>query len=86
VSITAGLAPAELEKATGLITGNFLKDAKDPKLANDPGMIDYRAFMKQYLPEVDPDRPPTAVFAYGDEHDPGQRAHQVRHDLRARTS
>jgi branched-chain amino acid transport system substrate-binding protein len=64
VSITTGQTPAELEKATGIITGIFLKNPSDPRLANDPGMTDYRAFMKQYLPDVDP-TDANAIFAYG---------------------
>jgi len=64
VSLMAGLTPVELEKSVGIVTGNFLKAPKDPKLATDPGMNDYRAFMKQYLPEVDP-TDANAVFAYG---------------------
>jgi len=64
VSITTGQKPVELDKAAGIITGVFLKDPSDPRLANDPGMNDYRAFMKQYLPEVDP-TDANAIFAYG---------------------
>jgi branched-chain amino acid transport system substrate-binding protein len=54
VSLAAVLKPAGLDKSTGIITGAYLKDPNDPKLANDPGMTDYRAFVKQYLPDLDP--------------------------------
>jgi len=63
-SQTKVLKPAGLEKSIGLITAGYLKDPNDPKLADDPGMKDYRAFMKQYLPDVDPNDNNT-VFAYG---------------------
>ena len=60
-SITAVLAPAGLDKSTGLITGQFLKDNSDPSVANDPEMNEYRAFMKQYAPDLDPNDVNTAV-------------------------
>jgi branched-chain amino acid transport system substrate-binding protein len=54
LSLTKVLKPAGLDKSTGIVTGAYLKDPNDPKLADDPGMADYRAFMKQYLPDLDP--------------------------------
>jgi len=64
-SITAVMTPAGLDKSTGVITGLYLKDPKDPAMATDPGMMEYRAFMKQYAPaELNPDDA-NAVFAYG---------------------
>jgi branched-chain amino acid transport system substrate-binding protein len=54
VSLTAVLKPAGLEKSTGVITGLYLKDPSDPAMKDDPGMNEYRAFMKQYLPDLDP--------------------------------
>ena len=60
-SITAVLTPAGLDKSTGLITGQFLKDNSDPSVANDPEMNEYRAFMKQYAPDLDPNDVNTAV-------------------------
>ncbi|HEU4729092.1 MAG TPA: ABC transporter substrate-binding protein [Kofleriaceae bacterium] len=63
VSLTAVLKPAGLDKSTGIITGLYLKDPNDPALANDPGMVEYKAFMKQYLPELDPNDGNT-VYAY----------------------
>ena len=64
-SITAVLAPAGLDKSTGVITGLYLKDPKDPAMATDPGMMEYRAFMKQYAPaDLNPDDA-NAVFGYG---------------------
>ena len=65
VSVTSVFTPAGLEKSTGIITGLYLKDPKDPAMASDPGMIEYRAFMKQYAPpELNPEDA-NAVFAYG---------------------
>jgi branched-chain amino acid transport system substrate-binding protein len=63
VSITAVLKPAGLDKSTGIITGLYLKDPSDPGLKDDPGMNDYRAWMKQYLPDLDPADGNT-VYAY----------------------
>jgi ABC-type branched-subunit amino acid transport system substrate-binding protein len=54
VSLTAVLKPAGLDKSTGIITGLYLKDPSDPTLNDDPGMNEFRAHMKQYLPELDP--------------------------------
>ena len=31
----------------------YLKDPSDPAFADDPGMNEYRAFMKQYMPDMD---------------------------------
>jgi branched-chain amino acid transport system substrate-binding protein len=53
ISITAVLRPAGLDKSTGVISAQYLKDATDPALANDPALVEYRAFMKQYLPDLD---------------------------------
>jgi branched-chain amino acid transport system substrate-binding protein len=64
VSITMVLKPAGLDKSTGIITAIYLKDPSDPTWANDPGLAEYRAFMKQYLPDLDPNDANT-VYAYG---------------------
>jgi branched-chain amino acid transport system substrate-binding protein len=53
VSIATVLKPAGFDKSTGIITGQYIKDINDPKMANDPGMNEYRAFMKQNMPDVD---------------------------------
>jgi branched-chain amino acid transport system substrate-binding protein len=54
VSLAAVLKPAGLDKSTGIITGQYLKDPNDPKAADDPGINEYKAFIKQFLPDVDP--------------------------------
>ena len=53
-SIGAVLKPAGPEKAVGLLTAGFLKDGSDPRWQDDPGTREWRAWMRQYLPEVDP--------------------------------
>jgi branched-chain amino acid transport system substrate-binding protein len=64
VSITAVLKPAGLDKSTGIITGAYAKDPSDPSLASDPGMTEFRAWAKQYIPDIDP-TDVNAVYAYG---------------------
>ena len=55
VSISVGsvLQPAGPEKAVGMISGLFSKDAIDPAWDSDAGMQQYRAFMAKYLPSAD---------------------------------
>ena len=53
VSIGAVMQPAGMAKAVGIITGAYLKDPNDPAFKNDPGMNEWRAFMKKYLPGAD---------------------------------
>ena len=47
------LAPAGLEKSAGLISTLFAKDPTDPTWRSDPGMLEWRAFMKKYYPDGD---------------------------------
>ena len=42
------------DKAVGLISMQYIKDPTDPKWANDPAMKEYFAFMKKYLPDLEP--------------------------------
>lgn len=53
-SISSTLVPAGLENSKGVITVAFRKDPNDAAWADDPGMRDYLAFMKQYMPEANP--------------------------------
>jgi branched-chain amino acid transport system substrate-binding protein len=55
VSISVGsvLQPAGPEKAVGMISGLFCKDAGDPAWNDDAGMKQYKAFMAKYLPAAD---------------------------------
>ncbi len=64
ISRTAVLAPAGLDKSTGVISAGYIKDINDPALANDPGLNEYRAFAKQYLTGLDL-TDGTLEYAYG---------------------
>jgi ABC-type branched-subunit amino acid transport system substrate-binding protein len=52
-SVSSGLAPAGLDKASGLITGAYLKDPSDPQWTDDPGFRDWLSFMRKYQPDGD---------------------------------
>ena len=52
-SVGSVLKPAGLDKATGLLTLSYYKDPTDPQWKDDPGMIEWRAFMNKYYPEGD---------------------------------
>ena len=47
------LEPAGLDNAVGLISSSSQKDTMDPQWAADPGVKEYFAFMKQYMPNAD---------------------------------
>jgi branched-chain amino acid transport system substrate-binding protein len=47
------LEPAGLENAVGLISSSNQKDTLDAQWADDAGVKEYLAFMKQYLPNAD---------------------------------
>jgi branched-chain amino acid transport system substrate-binding protein len=51
-SIASTLVPAGLENSKGVITVAFRKDPNDPAWAEDKGMKDYLAFLKQYMPDA----------------------------------
>jgi branched-chain amino acid transport system substrate-binding protein len=48
------LAPAGLDRATGIISAAFEKDPSDPQWANDADIRDYLAWMERYDPAADP--------------------------------
>ena len=52
-STGAVMKPAGLERAQGIISAHYMKDATDPRWKDDPGMRDYLAFMKKHLPNLD---------------------------------
>ena len=52
VSGAAVMQPAGPEKGVGLITSDYRKDQSDATWANDPGMTEWRDFMRRYMPEV----------------------------------
>jgi len=47
------LEPAGLENAVGLISSSNQKDTMDAQWADDPGVKEFLAFMKKYLPNAD---------------------------------
>jgi branched-chain amino acid transport system substrate-binding protein len=63
-SVGSTINPAGPEKAIGVITSGYMKDPTDPEWANDPGMNEWRAFMKKYIPDGDPAEG-SYVFGYG---------------------
>jgi branched-chain amino acid transport system substrate-binding protein len=50
-SVGSVLTPAGLDKATGVITVAYLKDATDKQWDNDPAMKEYKDFLAKYYPE-----------------------------------
>jgi branched-chain amino acid transport system substrate-binding protein len=52
-SIGTVLKPAGVERAKGIISARYLKDATDPTWKNDRGMQEFLAFMQEYLPSID---------------------------------
>ena len=48
-----GDEPGGLERAQGLFSAHYQKDATDPRWRDDKGMQDNLAFMKKYLPNID---------------------------------
>jgi branched-chain amino acid transport system substrate-binding protein len=52
-SIVGILQPAGLENAKGVISAAYAKNPADKTWANDPGYLEYLAWMKQYLPDAD---------------------------------
>ena len=61
-SIGAVLTTAGIEKATGIISIQFLKDASDPKWNDDQGMMRYLDFLKANMPKANPN---DFIVAYG---------------------
>ncbi len=64
LSVAAVMLPAGAEKGIGVITSNYGKDATDPAWKDDPGMNEWRAFMKKYMPGADMSDN-NFVYAYG---------------------
>lgn len=53
ISVGAVMNPAGPENGVGIISAAYLKDSTDPRWDNDPGMNEWRAFMKKYMPDAD---------------------------------
>jgi branched-chain amino acid transport system substrate-binding protein len=66
VSISVGgvMLPAGAQNAVGIITTGYLKDPTDPAFKDDPGMNQWRDFMKKYMPDGDVSDS-FYVFGYG---------------------
>ena len=52
-SVGATFKPAGLEKSKGILSAGFLKDATDPRWANDEDVKEFFAWMKENLPQAD---------------------------------
>ncbi len=48
------LDAAGIENAKGIVSATAYKQASSPDFANDPDVLEFRAFMKKYLPNDDP--------------------------------
>jgi branched-chain amino acid transport system substrate-binding protein len=66
VSISVGsvMTPAGPEKGVGIITSTYGKDPTDPTWKNDPGMNQWRDFMKKNIPDGDM-TDASYVYGYG---------------------
>ena len=51
ISGSVVMQPAGPEKGVGVITSDYRKDQGDPAWANDPGMNEWREFMREYVPD-----------------------------------
>ncbi len=51
--VNSVMQPAGMEKGVGIISSAYVKDPTDPGWDNDPGMRQWRAFMKKYMPDAD---------------------------------
>ncbi len=47
------ITPAGPERAVGIVLAAYLKEISDPDWKDDPGMNEWRAFMKEYMPDSD---------------------------------
>lgn len=64
VSVTSVLKPAGLNYSQGILSAAYLKDPNDPQWENDPGMVEWRAFMTKWYPEGN-QADASTVFGYG---------------------
>ena len=49
-SVAGVIEPVGREKALGVMSSAYIKDPNDPAWANDPGIADYAAFMRDWFP------------------------------------
>jgi hypothetical protein len=62
-SLAATIQPAGIDKSVGVVTGSIGKDPDDPRLASDPAVATYRAFLAKHLPDANPSDT-NVVFGY----------------------
>ena len=53
ISVGAVITPAGPDRAVGLVAAAYLKDVGDPGMKDDPGLKEWLAFMKEYMPNAD---------------------------------
>jgi branched-chain amino acid transport system substrate-binding protein len=63
-SVGSVMKPAGYANSQDVLSAAYMKDPKDPTWKNDPGMMEWSAFMDKYYPEGDKDDGAT-VFGYG---------------------
>jgi len=51
-SVSSVIAPAGLDRSTGIVADAFIKDPTDPQWANDPGFREWLAWMEKYNPRA----------------------------------
>lgn len=54
LSVSSVLAPAGLENSVGAIGATYYKDPNDPQWASDPGLQQWKDWMRKYYPAGDP--------------------------------
>ncbi len=64
ISVGAVMNPAGPEKGVGVITAAYLKEPTDPAWANDPGLNEWRGWMRQHMPDAD-QTDGNYVYSYG---------------------
>ncbi|HXQ53120.1 MAG TPA: ABC transporter substrate-binding protein [Stellaceae bacterium] len=67
-SIAAVLQPAGIENSKGVITSTIYKDSNDPRLQNDPAVVEYFDWFKKYNTKVDVKDSQAATGGYNDAH------------------
>ena len=63
-SVSSVMIPAGPENGKGIITGLYQKDQTDPQWSDDAGMNQYRAFIKEWAPDLDTGNA-SVSFGYG---------------------
>jgi branched-chain amino acid transport system substrate-binding protein len=53
-SVASVLQPAGLERSVGIVSLGYVKDPSDPQWSGDPGVAEYKSFMKKHYAMGDP--------------------------------